>query len=153
METVTKRLYEALFLVDSGEAAADWQGINDHIKKVLERNEVEILSMRKWDERPLAYPIAGKKRGTYILVYFNAPSAKITDIERDSQLSERIMRVLILRGDHITPEDMAKDTPAILAEKNIAPPAGPKAELVKELETLAAEDDDEAPLDVDAKLD
>ena len=154
METVTKRLYEALFLVDSGEAAADWQGINDHIKKVLERNEAEILSMRKWDERPLAYPIAGKKRGTYILVYFNVPSLKLTEIERDSQLSERIMRVLILRGDHITPEDMAKDTPAILAEKNIAPPvSSPKAELIKELDALAAEEDEEAPLDIDAKLD
>ncbi|MBU1260900.1 MAG: 30S ribosomal protein S6 [Planctomycetes bacterium] len=117
METVTKRLYEGLFLVDSGEAAADWQGINDHVKKVLERNEVEIVKMCKWDERPLAYPILGRKRGTYILVYFNAPCGKLGAIERDAQLSERILRILILRGDHITPENMEKDTPATIVEK------------------------------------
>ena len=138
METVTKRLYEALFLIDSGEAAADWQGINDHIKKILERNEVEIISMRKWDERPLAYPIMGKKRGTYILVYFNAPSLKLSDIESDARLSERIMRLLILRGDHITQEDMAKDTPAILAEKGQKPEPPP---IVKKLEQLPKEDE------------
>ena len=119
METVTRRLYEALFLVDSGEAAADWQGINDHVKKILERSEAEIVSIRKWDERPLAYPIMGKKRGTYILVYFNVNSDKLSTIERDAQLSERIMRILILRGDHITPEDMAKDTPAMRTDKAV----------------------------------
>lgn len=117
METVTKRLYEALFLVDSGEAAADWEGINEHIKKILDRGDAEIVSMRKWDDRPLAYEINGKRRGTYILVYFNCLPEKITPMERDAQLSERISRVLILRGDHITQEDMDKETPASMMER------------------------------------
>jgi ribosomal protein S6 len=140
LETV-KRLYEALFLVDSGEAASDWQGINDHLKKILERSEAEILSMRKWDERPLAYPIMGRKRGTYILVYFNAICDKLSAIERDTQLSERILRVIILRGDHVTPEEMAKDTPSMLAEKHIVKPP------VVELPVIAEEsaEEDEAP--------
>lgn len=141
MENVTKRLYEALFLVDSAEAASDWQGINDHVKKIMERNEAEILSIRKWDERPLAYPIMGRKRGTYILVYFNALCAKLSAIERDTQLSERILRVIILRGDHVTPEEMAKDTPAILAEKHLVKP------VVVEVEVAASiEEDDEEEL-------
>jgi small subunit ribosomal protein S6 len=139
LENVTKRLYEALFLVDSAEAASDWQGINDHVKKIIERNEAEILSIRKWDERPLAYPIMGRKRGTYILVYFNALCVKLGAIERDAQLSERILRVIILRGDHITPEDMAKDTPAILAEKHLIKPVAVEIAAVAAIE----EDDDE----------
>ena len=143
METVAKRLYEALFLVDSGEAAADWQGINDHVKKILERNEAEIVKICKWDERPLAYPILGRKRGTYILVYFNAPCGKLGAIDRDAQLSERIIRVLILRGDHITPEDMEKDTPAMLVEKGRVVSA-PVDEIVAE---AIAEDDEIADID------
>jgi len=133
-------LYEALFLVDTGEAAADWQGINDHLKKILERNEAEIISMRKWDERPLAYPIEGRKRGTYILVYFNAICAKLSAIENDARLSERILRVLILRGDHITKEDMEKDTPFMLAEKGIVKPVA--VELEKAVDVVAEEDED-----------
>jgi ribosomal protein S6 len=147
LENVTKRLYEALFLVDSAEAASDWQGINDHVKKILERNEAEILSIRKWDERPLAYPIMGRKRGTYILVYFNALCVKLSAIERDTQLSERILRVIILRGDHVTPEEMAKDTPAILAEKHLVKP------VAVEIEIAASEDDDEEETpDIEGKI-
>ncbi|MBN1788049.1 MAG: 30S ribosomal protein S6 [Sedimentisphaerales bacterium] len=117
METVAKRLYEALFLVDSAEAATDAEGVSAHIEKIFERNSAEVVSIRKWDERPLAYEIMGKSRGTYFLVYFNSPSGRITSIERDIQLSERIMRVLILRADHVTEEDMKKDTPATMLDK------------------------------------
>ncbi|OQA00615.1 MAG: 30S ribosomal protein S6 [Planctomycetes bacterium ADurb.Bin401] len=151
METVTKRLYEALFLIDSGEAAADWQGINDHLKKILERNEAQIVSMRKWDERPLAYPIMGKKRGTYIIIYFNADSAKLASIENDIRLSERILRVLILRGDHITKEDMEKDTPFEMAEKGIVKPVAGAAPV--EVAEPADEEEEVVPpiTDIDTK--
>jgi len=117
LETVVKKLYESLFLVDSAEAAADWDVVNSTIKKILERAEAEIVSMRKWDERKLAYKIKGKTRGTYILCYFRADGEKIGDIERNVQLSERIMRVLILSAEGREERDIEKDTPTILAEE------------------------------------
>jgi small subunit ribosomal protein S6 len=143
LETATKRLYEALFLVDSAEAAADWQGINEHIRKVFERNDAEIVSIRKWDERLLAYEIMGKNRGTYILVYFNSPSDRITLIEKDSQLSERIMRLLILRADHVTKEDMEKETPATMVERQAHKPGDSEVPSVadyKEVVDIGIED-------------
>ena len=130
METVT-RLYEALYLIDSAEAAADWDGINEHIKKIFERNGAEIISMRKWDERPLAYTIRSKNRGTYILIYFNCQTDKIAAIERDSQLSERIVREIILRADHVTKEIMEKDTPATMAARPVYKPAAVAAAVVE----------------------
>jgi small subunit ribosomal protein S6 len=115
---VNKKLYEAMFLVDSAEASADWDGVNSAIKKILERAGAEIISMRKWDELRLAYEIDGKARGTYILCYFRAEGEKLRDVERDVQLSERIMRVLILCAEHLTQEDVEKDTPFVQAEKH-----------------------------------
>ena len=138
METEVKKLYEALFLVDSAEAASDWEGVNESIKRVLDRVEADIVSIRKWDERPLAYEINGKKRGTYILVYFNADGSGISTIEREVQLSERIMRVLILKGDHLTEEDMQKDTPAAFAEKAAEAQAEEKKESEAKKEADAA---------------
>ena len=117
MKTVVKRLYEGLFLVDSAEAAADWDGVNTTIKNILEKAGAEIVSIKKWNEYRLAYGIKGKTRGTYILCYFRVDGKKIRDIERDVQLSERIMRVLILSADHMTQEGIEKDTPAMAAEK------------------------------------
>jgi small subunit ribosomal protein S6 len=144
LETV-KRLYEAMILVDSGEAASDWEGINEHIKKIFDRGEAEILSMRKWDDRPLAYEIAGKKRGTYILVYFNSPSGSISAIERDMQLSERIVRAIILRGDHITKEDMEKDTPVMMVDKQVQVQAQAKAQAQARLDA----EEDIGQIDID----
>jgi small subunit ribosomal protein S6 len=121
LDTVAKRLYEGLFLIDAAEAASDWDGITEMIKRILEKGSAEILSLRKWDDRRLAYDIEGKDRGTYILVYFNAPTASISSIERDIRLSERIMRSMIIRGDQITQADMDKETP--LMRQQTAPEA------------------------------
>jgi len=119
LETIAKKLYEGMFLVDSAEAAADWDKVETSIKNILVRAEVEIVSVKKWDERKLAYEIGGKSRGTYILCYFRADGERIRDIERDVQLSELIMRVLILSAEHITfsQEDIEKETPAMLVER------------------------------------
>jgi small subunit ribosomal protein S6 len=99
-----------MFLVDSAEAATDWDGVTATIKNILEKAGSEIVSMRKWDERKLAYEIGGKGKGTYILCYFKAEGKRLRDIERDIQLSERIMRALILCAEHITTEDIERDS-------------------------------------------
>ena len=136
---VNKKLYEAMFLVDSAEAAGDWDGVNGTIRKILGRAGAEIVSIRKWDERKLAYDINGKSRGTYILCYFRVDGGRIREIERDVRLSERIMRVLILCAEHMSQEDIEKDTPALLVEKQ-----KPKASEVggKEVESEQIEEED-----------
>lgn len=118
METmVEKKLYEGMFLVDSAKAASDWDGVNAAIKRILDRAQAEIVSIRKWDDRRLAYDIKGVSRGTYLLCYFKADGRQIQSIEKDVQLSETIMRVLILSTEQMTQEDIDKDTPAMKAEK------------------------------------
>jgi ribosomal protein S6 len=117
LKTFAPKLYEAMFLVDSAKAAADWDGIIGLITSLLGKCDAEILSLKKWDERRLAYDISRQSRGTYILCYFNGDGQKIGDLERNVQLSEEILRVLILRGDHVKPEDIEKDTPSTRVEK------------------------------------
>ena len=117
METIAKnKLYEGMFLVDSSKAGADWDGIIAAIRKILEKAGAEIDSIRKWDDRRLAYDIKGKSRGTYILSYFRVDGERIQDIEKSVRLSEKIMRVLILSAERLRPEDIEKDTPATKVE-------------------------------------
>ncbi|MDX2147730.1 MAG: 30S ribosomal protein S6 [Planctomycetota bacterium] len=97
--------YEAMFLLSQA-VAADLGGAIDHIKEIMARGHAEIIAMRKWDERRLAYEIRGQKRGTYILVYFKSPNDMLSHIERDCNLSEKIMRFLILRAENITAEEI-----------------------------------------------
>src|SRR6266404_1700384 len=93
--------YEAMFLIGQA-AAADLAGVIDHIKEILSRGHADIIAMRKWDERRLAYEIRKQKRGLYILCYFKAPADDMAHIERDCNLSEKVVRVLIIRADHLS---------------------------------------------------
>jgi small subunit ribosomal protein S6 len=106
-----------MFLVDSALVGSNENDINDTIKTILEKAGAEIVTIKKWDDRKLAYEIRGKNRGIYILCYFRAEGEKINDIENSVKLSEQIMRVLILNAEKMTAEDMEKDTPAGKMEK------------------------------------
>lgn len=126
MET-SRRLYEGMFLVDSALAAADWSRVEQTIRRILTKAEAEIVSLRKWDERRLAYPIGKVTRGTYILTYFRCDPLRVKDIERDVRLSEDLMRALILRTDKMRPEDMNKPTPLESAQLAQPEPSQPQA--------------------------
>jgi small subunit ribosomal protein S6 len=145
LDTVVKRLYEALFLVDSGKAAADWDVVMGAITKVLDRADAEVVEINKWDERKLAYDVNKKARGTYILAYFNCDTSKITGIERDVQLSENITRVLVLRTDTMSKEDIEKDSPlAAVAKREAAAAKAAEAAAVARAEAAAAKEAEEA---------
>lgn len=114
----TMRLYEALFLVDSALAAGDWTGLVEKITVMINKRGGEIVSLKKWDERKLAYEIQNKSRGTYILVYFNAEPDSIMMLERDINLSEDVMRAMILRADFVNKEaGVEKETPLEAADR------------------------------------
>ncbi len=52
METVAKnKLYEGMFLIDSAQAGADWDGVISAIRTILEKTGAVIDSIRKWDDR------------------------------------------------------------------------------------------------------
>ncbi|MBN1764574.1 MAG: 30S ribosomal protein S6 [Sedimentisphaerales bacterium] len=116
MSNTLKRTYEAMFLVDSATATANWDDVIAEINNLLERAEADVIVLKKWDERRLAFEIAGRKRGTYIITYFKAPPARISGIERGVQLSESLLRVMILQAEHLTEEAMHAATPAIAKE-------------------------------------
>ncbi|MBZ0171010.1 MAG: 30S ribosomal protein S6, partial [Phycisphaerales bacterium] len=100
------RLYECMFLISQAEAA-DFNAAIEYIDGILSRAECEVLAMRKWDERRLAYEIDKQKRGVYILSYFKATGDAAGRIERECGLSEQIMRVMIVRAEHMN-DDQAR---------------------------------------------
>lgn len=97
--------YEAMFLFDPSFGSA-YESCEQEIQRLMGRAEAEILFCRKWEERRLAYRIQGRKRGVYVLTYFKSHPSRIVGLERDATLSEHILRLLVLRADEVTPEDM-----------------------------------------------
>lgn len=103
------RMYEALFIIDNARANTEWDAVIKHIQDILQKNGAEILKTEKWGEKKLAYKVKGHKRGTYLLVHFNAKSTAIPTLRRDFQLSDYIVRSLIVKDDKI--EELSQIVP------------------------------------------
>jgi ribosomal protein S6 len=103
--------YEALFVVNASYATGSWDAARGEVEHILHRANASILHFRKWDERRLAYEIKGQKRAVYILAFFKCEGVKVAGIERDVQLSENILRVLVLKADHLAVKDMENMMP------------------------------------------
>ena len=92
------RRYEGLFLFDSA-VVRDWSSIEAEVKRLMERISAVLLVCVKFDERKLAFEIRRRKRGTYVLTYFDADPNRIGELERDAQLSEIVLRAMVLRRE------------------------------------------------------
>jgi small subunit ribosomal protein S6 len=123
-----------MLILDSGKYNADPAAAVGQVHGLLEKHGGEILASRPWDERRLAYPIAGHKKGTYYLIYYRAEGKSRTPIERDFALNEIIVRSLTLRIDRKLVDTMlalARDEHAMaiqtpgLADEPVPTAAGP----------------------------
>ena len=108
--------YEAMFLFPAT-GTMELQACLDIARTMVERHGGQIIVLKKWDERKLAYEMEKQKRGLYILCYFRADGTGIAALERDVRLSEQVLRVLITRADHVNETEMAAVEP-----QPIAPP-------------------------------
>jgi len=115
------QVYECLMILDSNRYSRDQAGVSGQLAELVTKHGGEILASRLWEERRLAYPIKGQRKGTYWLTYFKLDSLKLTDLKGDVRLSESILRALFLKVDariaetlvsHVLSGHVRKETPA-----------------------------------------
>ena len=90
-------VYEGMFILDSNRYARDAAGVSGQIPDMITKLGGEMLASRLWEERRLAYPIDGHRKGAYWLAYFKLDSGQIAPLTRQCQLSESILRTLFLK--------------------------------------------------------
>src|SRR3954453_15696342 len=110
-----------MFLLDSTKVAVSWDESVKHVHDILTKHHSEIVASRQWDERRLAYPISGHKKGTYLLTYFRTEGATLKEIVADCPLSDVIVRELVLKvhpklADHLVNQAMTS-TPNVELEE------------------------------------
>ena len=92
-------VYEGMYILDSNRFSRDQAGVSGQIPEMIEKLDGEMLASRLWEERRLAYPINGLRKGTYWLAYFKLDSSKLVDLNRQCKLSDSIVRTLFLKVD------------------------------------------------------
>jgi small subunit ribosomal protein S6 len=86
-----------MFILDSNRYARDAAGTVAQIPTTVEQLGGKILASRLWEERRLAYPIKGHRKGTYWLTYFHLDGDQLTNLNRQFQLNESVLRNLVLK--------------------------------------------------------
>ena len=108
MADPTPKLYEGMFLMSQSAISEGLDSAISTVRGMLDRVEAETLALSKWEERKLAYPIEDQKRGTFLLAMFKVKPTQVVNIERDCNLSEDVLRVMMTRADHMGETELAE---------------------------------------------
>ena len=117
-------VYEGMFILDPGKYGRDPAGLAQQVNDLIAQFGGTVLAARLWDERKLAYPIKGQKKGAYWLTYFRMPGANVAALERQCDITEEIIRMLVLRVDDRIADALVQHALAGEAQRRPAAPVG-----------------------------
>lgn len=115
-------VYEGMFILDSGRFARDPEGISAQLNKLVGEAGGEIFVSRLWEERRLAYPIKGQRKGVYWLMYFRLDSLKLVELNRQFDLFDANIRNLLIKIDPRIVDELVEHAiagPAAMAERQL----------------------------------
>ncbi|MCE5268494.1 MAG: 30S ribosomal protein S6 [Planctomycetaceae bacterium] len=92
-------VYEGLFILDANRFGRDPETVSGQVPAMVEKLGGEVLVSRLWEERRLAFPIKGQRKGTYWLTYFRLDAERLGDLRRQCQITDDILRMLFLKVD------------------------------------------------------
>ena len=98
------RAYEFMFILDPTLDDAASLAVVERVEGIIQARGGEVVSLKPWERRRLAYAIDGHQEGLYMLCYFDAQPDVIDAIESRVRLAEGVIRFLILRIDEETRE-------------------------------------------------
>ncbi len=73
--------------------------VNERIANSIATSGGEILARNDWGKRRLAYPIRKLNEGIYVALQVNLPPNAVRAVERALQLSDDVLRYLVIRVD------------------------------------------------------
>ena len=132
-------VYEGMYILDSNRYSRDSAGVSGQIPDMIQKLGGEMLASRLWEERRLAYPIDGHRKGTYWLTYFKLDSSQLPGLNRQCQLSDNILRTLFLKVDPRIADALVSHAKSGVVPKPAAPPARAAEVPDEETEEVAGE--------------
>ncbi len=99
VEVTNFRDYELVYVVRPDIADDNLDPIVEKISQLVTSRSGTISGVERWGKRKLAYPIKHFNEGSYILTRFKLSPAGAKEIEANLQITEEIIRFLIIVKD------------------------------------------------------
>ena len=93
------RRYELMLVFRPDAPDERLAAIIDRTTRQITAGGGQIVKVAPWGRRRLAYPIDHHREGSYHIVVFEAPAPVIAELERALQITEEVIRHLVVRQD------------------------------------------------------
>ena len=137
--------YEVMYIIDPSledQARAD---LIARFNSLIEQNGGKIDRVDEWGKRRLAYAIDYKTEGYYVLLYITAPSTLPKELERNMQISDSVLRYMVIRFEGELPPKREPLRPyAQTAQATAEETTAPAEEAAAPAEEAAAETTEQA---------
>ncbi len=94
-------LYETVLIARNDVTQQQVETLADQIAAQLEADGGAIRKREYWGLRALSYRIKKNRKGHYLLLGIDAPTALITEMERQLGLNEDVLRFMTIRLEEI----------------------------------------------------
>ncbi len=94
--------YETVFVARQDFSDAQVKELIDTYSKIITDNGGKTHRIENWGLRTLAYRINKNRRGHYVAIESEAPSAAVLEMERTMRLNESILRYMTIKNDELT---------------------------------------------------
>jgi small subunit ribosomal protein S6 len=91
------RDYELVFIVHPEVDEENLAAVVERVTSLVERNSGQVVEVKIWGLRRLAYPIQDQWEGQYVLMRLELEPQGVAGLERDLALVESVVRHLIVR--------------------------------------------------------
>ena len=138
--------YEVMYVIDAASEDSARVELIDRFSDLVKKNGGEIDRVDEWGKRRLAYAINYKTEGYYVLMYIKAPSELPKELERNFQISDKILRSLVIRYEGEVPAKREPLKPYVAREAAPAEEAAPVVEAEAPVVEAVEVVDDETPV-------
>ena len=90
-------LYEHVFLARQDVSGQQVEQLVETLRGILEANGGKIGKVENWGLKTLTYRIKKNRKAHYTLMNIDAPSAAVTEMERQMRFNEDILRYITIR--------------------------------------------------------
>ena len=106
-------LYECVFIARQDISAQQVETLTADLTNILTQGGGSVSKTEYWGLRNIAYRVKKNRKGHYVLLNIDAPSAAVKEMERQMSINEDVLRTLTIRV-----EELEEGPSAMMQSKN-----------------------------------
>jgi small subunit ribosomal protein S6 len=94
-------LYEHVFLARQDASTQQVEELTAQMTGIVEQSGGKVTKTENWGVRSLTYRMNKNRKAHFVLLNIDAPSAAVSEIERQERISEEVIRYLTVRVEEL----------------------------------------------------